>query len=99
MMTHDLCQRTDYHEIFHTFSVTCLNFELPNTKRKFPTNTHKHISTSNFLFKKSSWQGVIKLLKQTANQIMSWWQVSHKLKFQMKQILISRLVSSARGLV
>jgi len=31
MMTHDLCQRTDYHETFHTFSVTCLNFELPKT--------------------------------------------------------------------
>jgi len=30
---------------------------------------------------------------------MSWWHVSHKLKFQMNQMLISRLVSSARGVV
>jgi len=47
MMTDDLCQRTDYHEIFHTFSVTCLNFELPNQKRLSPPI---HISTSSFLF-------------------------------------------------
>jgi len=41
-MTYDLCQRTDYHEIFNVFSVTCLNFELPNPKRLFTTNTRKH---------------------------------------------------------
>jgi hypothetical protein len=49
MMTHDICQRNDYHEIFHTFSVTCLNFELPNP---IITNTPIHISTFNFLLKK-----------------------------------------------
>lgn len=43
MKTHDLCQRTDYHEAFHKFSVTCLNFELPNPKRLFTTNAHKYI--------------------------------------------------------
>ena len=43
VMINDFCQRTDYHEIFHIISVTYLNFELPNPKRLFTTNTHKHI--------------------------------------------------------